>query len=85
MRPTPRRPRPGAISPCRRSTRHSTRPAPDYLAAIAALTDADLAAPCGLPYDAEYSLLQILEGTVAHNAEHAEELAAWRSSVSRET
>lgn len=53
----------------------------DYLAAIAALTDADLAAPCGPPYDSEYSLLAVLEGTVAHNAEHAEELAAWRATL----
>ncbi len=53
----------------------------DYLAAIAALTDADLAAPCGPPYDPEYSLLQVLEGTIEHNAEHAEELDAWRATL----
>jgi uncharacterized damage-inducible protein DinB len=56
----------------------------EYLAAIAALTDADLAAPCGPPYDASVSLLQVLEGTVEHNAEHAEELAAWSKSLERD-
>jgi uncharacterized damage-inducible protein DinB len=57
----------------------------DLLAAITALSAADLLAPAGPPYDPSVTLLAVLEGTVEHNAEHATELAAWRRSVNRET
>jgi hypothetical protein len=53
----------------------------DLLVAIAALPDAELAAPCGPPYAPSVTLLEVLEGTVAHNAEHAEELVAWRATL----
>src|SRR5437762_1239431 len=53
----------------------------DLLAAIAPLSDADLIAPAGPPYEPSFTLLRVLEGTAEHNAENAEKLQAWRESL----
>jgi hypothetical protein len=53
----------------------------ELLAAIDALDDRQLLEPAGAPWPPTAPLLEAIEGTGEHNAEHAAELAAWRARL----
>jgi hypothetical protein len=52
-----------------------------FLTAVEALNEAELLRAAGPPWRATATLLEAIESDGEHNAEHAEELAAWRAHL----